>query len=211
MAPALICASVEVALNRTLRLDPLVLADLGKMRGTVIALTVEVFQWDFFIEVLDDGVRVAPTNAVAVAVHLRGTPIALGRIAAHYLGEQPGLPAGMQVEGDLEALSRFIRLLVRVGLTPEELVAKALGDGPAQRVVGGLRGLLGFGLKSSKTIVSNASEYLREERYALARKVDAEAWADAVDALRDATERLDARIARLERARKTAAEQEVKA
>lgn len=199
MAPALICASVEVALNRTLRLDAVVLADLGKLRGAVLALTVEVFDWDFFIEVLEDGVRVAPTAPTAAVVHLRGTPLALGRIAAHYLGEHPGLPAGMQVEGDLEVLSRFIRLLVRVGLTPEELVAKALGNGPAQRLVGGLRGLLGFGLKSGKTVVSNTAEYLREERYALARKVDAEDWADAVDSLRDATERLEARIARLER------------
>lgn len=201
MTPALICASVEVALNRTLRLEPEVLADLARLERRVLALHVEVFEWDFFVEVIADGVRVLPEFDARPDVRVRGTPLALARIAAHYARSEPGLPAGMQVEGDVELLARFAQLLVRVGLTPEELVARALGNGPAQRLVGGLRSLFGWGSASAKTLVGNTAEYLREETYDLARKVDVEEWADAVDTLRDDAERLEARLKLLEKGR----------
>ena len=36
MAPALLCATLEVALNRTLRLEPEVLDDLSRLDGSVL-------------------------------------------------------------------------------------------------------------------------------------------------------------------------------
>ena len=198
MTPALICASVEVALNRTLRLEPEILDDLARLKGRLLLVHIDVLGWDLFIEIIEDGVRVLNTLNQKPDVRLSGTPIALSRVAMHYARGQSGLPTGMQVEGDTELLTRFAQLLKRAGVNPEELLAGVLGDAPAQRLVGGLKSLFGWSGSTAKTLASNTSEYLREETFDLAKKPDADAWADAIDTLRDDAERLEARIKKLE-------------
>lgn len=198
-APALICATVEVALNRTLRLEPEVLADFARLQGKVLALTVDGPDWSFYVECLADGVRVAAEAPKPPDVTLRGGAILLSRLAAQFARGETTLPAGIEVQGDAELLHRFARLLARIGFDPAEVVARYVGEGAAQRLVGGLRSLLGWGRKSAGTLSLDTAEYLREETRDLARRVDAEEWMDAVDTLRDDTDRLEARLLRLER------------
>ncbi|MDP3859563.1 MAG: SCP2 sterol-binding domain-containing protein [Stagnimonas sp.] len=197
-APALICATVEVALNRTLRLEPEVLADFARLRGKLLGLRVDGLEWSFFIECLADGVRVAPEAERAADVQLGGGAIALSRLLAQVAGGATTLPPGVELQGDAELLHRFTGLLARIGFDPAEVVARYLGDGAAQRLVGGLRGLLGWGRRSADTLSLDTAEYLREESRDLARRIDAEEWMDAVDVLREGTDRLEARLRRLE-------------
>lgn len=199
-APALICATVEVALNRTLRLEPEVLSDFARLQGKVLALTVEGPDWSFYVECLADGVRVAAEAPTAPDVQLRGGAVVLSRLAAQFARGQTALLPGVEVQGDAELLHRFAALLARIGFDPAELLARQVGDGAAQRLVGGLRALLGWGRQSAETLSLDTAEYLREETRDLARRVDAEEWMDAVDALREGVDRLEARIRQLERA-----------
>lgn len=198
MTPALICAAVEVALNRTLRLEPEVLTDFAKLDGKVLALTVDGLAWDFFIECIPTGVRVLPAFERKADAHLQGGAIGYAQLLQGFKSGDTHLPPGVSIDGDAELLQRFIRLLARIGFDPAELLARLTGDGMAQRLVGGFQGLLGWGGKSAKTMALNTAEYLREETYDLARKTDAEEWSQHIDTLRDDTERLEARVRRLE-------------
>lgn len=200
-APALICATVEVALNRTLRLEPEVLADFARLQGKVLTLTVEGPDWSFHVECLADGVRVAAESPKPPDVELRGGAILLSRLAAQFARGETTLPPGVEVQGDAELLHRFVRLLARIGFDPAEVIARYVGDGAAQRLVGGLRSVFGWGRKSADTLTLDTAEYLREETRDLARRVDAEEWMDAVDTLREGSDRLEARIRELERRR----------
>lgn len=197
--PAIVCATVEVALNRTLRLEPEVLADLSPLAGRVLGLSIDGLDWNFFVELTPDGTRVLPSFERAADVHLRGSPLTLGRLAAQIARGDTTLPQGVQIDGDPELLNRFRSLLLRVGFDPEELVAKVVGGGAAYRLVGGLKTLLGWGRNTASTLSLDTAEYLREETRDLARKIDADEWMDAVDSLRDGVDRLDARLKNLER------------
>ena len=199
MTPNLICAAVEVALNRTLRLEPEVLEDFAKLDGRVLAFTVDGLEWDFFIECIATGVRVLPSFERKADAHVRGGAIGYAQLARQFKTGDTHLPPGVTVDGDAELLHRFTKLLARIGFEPAELIARFTGDGVAQRLVGGLQGLFGWGSKSAKTMTLNASEYLREETYDLARKIDAEEWGAGVETLRDDVARLDARLKRLEK------------
>jgi ubiquinone biosynthesis protein UbiJ len=199
MTPALACAAVEVALNRTLALEPEVLADFAALQGQVLAVTVEGFDWDFFLECSPTGVRVLPSFERRADVHLRGGAIGFSQLASQWRRGETALPAGMTVQGDAELLHRFAGLLRRVGFDPAELVARFTGDGAAERLIGGLRQLLGWGQSAASRFTHNASEYLREETRDLARKADVDDWAMAVETLRDDVARLEARLKRLER------------
>lgn len=200
MTPNLICAAVEVALNRLLRLEPEVLEDFGRLEGKVLALTVDGLEWDFFIECIPSGVRVLSHFERRADVHLHGGAIGYTQLARQLKTGTTALPPGVHIEGDAELLHRFTQLLARIGFEPAELIARFTGEGAAQRLVGGLQSFFGWGQRSAKTMTLNTAEYLREETYDLARKSDAEYWSSEVETLRDDVARLEARLKRLERA-----------
>ncbi len=199
MTPASICATVEVALNRTLRLEPEVLADFAKLDGKVLALTVDGLNWDFYIECIATGVRVLPSFERRADVHLQGSAIGYAQLLRQFNSGDSKLPPGMRVDGDAELLHQFTRLLARIGFEPAELIAKFTGDGAAQRLVSGLQSFFNWGQQTTKTLTLNTAEYLREETYDLARKVDVDDWSSAIETLRDDVARLEARLKRLER------------
>lgn len=201
MTPALACAAAEVALNRYLGLEPSALEQCAALSGRTLALHAEDLGWTFVLEPHAGGVRVAAEAAREPDVSLRAPTLRLLRLAlrAGAADDAGGLPAGLQVDGDTELLRRFNAILARVGFDPEELVARVVGDGAAHRLVGGLRGVLGWGRQAAQKLSLDTAEYLTEETEDLARGADVADWMDGVDTLRDAVERLEARLALLER------------
>jgi len=197
-APALVCATVEVALNRYLRLERSVVADCATMAGKSIALEAADLGWMFVIEPIATGVRVSNIAEDEPDVLVSAPTLRLARLGLNQLTRREGLPTGIEVVGDIELLNRFGGLLSRVGFDPEELVAKVVGDGAAHRLVGGLKGLFGFGRSAADKLSRDTAEYLTEESEDLARAADVEEWMDAVDGLREGVDRLEARLARLE-------------
>ncbi|MGQ3056967.1 MAG: ubiquinone biosynthesis accessory factor UbiJ [Nevskia sp.] len=197
-APALVCATVEVALNRYLRLERSVVADCAAMAGKSIALEAADLGWMFVIEPIATGVRVSNVAEEEPDVLVSAPTLRLARLGLNQLTRREGLPTGVDVVGDIELLNRFGGLLSRVGFDPEELVAKVVGDGAAHRLVGGLKGLFGFGRSAADRLSRDTAEYLTEESEDLARAADVEEWMDAVDGLREGVDRLEARLARLE-------------
>jgi len=196
--PALLCATLEVALNRTLRLEPAVAADCGRLAGRVIALDVDGPGWSFNIEFAEGGVRVFDQLDAEPDVRVAGGLSALLRLAWQVTQGESGVPQGLRVDGDTELLTRFNQLLARAGFDPEELAAKLVGDTAAHRLNQGLQKLFGWGRQTAATLGLDTAEYLREETRDLARAADVEDWMHAIDQLREDTDRLEARLRRLE-------------
>jgi ubiquinone biosynthesis protein UbiJ len=202
-APSLACATLEVALNRYLRLERSALEECAALDGRSIALHLADLGWTFVVEPHAGGVRVAPDAVVEPDVRLSAPSLRLLRLAlgnmAGVAGGNAGLPSGLEVEGDTELLRRFTALLARVGFDPEELAARVMGDGAAHRVVGGLRELFGWGRHAGQRLGQDAVEYLSHETGDLATPPQVEEWMQAVDTLREGADRLEARLALLER------------
>jgi ubiquinone biosynthesis protein UbiJ len=197
-APSLLCAGMEIALNRFLALEADVLAECGTLTGRAIRLSIDPPPLgDFFIEFHGGGVRVSGTRESEADVALIGSLPLVARLGWQASHGESGLPQGLTVEGDTELLTRFNRMLARVGFDPEEFGAKLVGDAAAHRIRQGLGGLLAFGRDTARTLGLDTAEYLREETKDLARGVDVEEWMNEVDGLRDAVERFEARLARL--------------
>lgn len=197
-APALLCATLEVALNRLLRLEPSVLAECASLHGRCIALDIDGLGWTFFLEFVPSGVAVLEHRAVAPDVRVRGGLATLMRLVWRVTHGESGLPQGLHVEGETELLIRFNRMLARVGFDPEEFAATFLGDASAHRLVQGLEQVLQWTRRTASTLGLDTAEYLREETRDLARAVDVEDWMNAVDDLREAVDRFEARLQRLE-------------
>lgn len=197
-APALLCAALEVALNRYLALDAEALQDCARLQGRTIALAAEMPSWRFCVQFMPSGVRVHSDAETPADVSVSGRATTLLRLAWQVGQGESGIPQGLQITGDTELLQRFNRTLARVGFDPEEALASVLGDAAAHRVSEGLKTLLGWGRRSASTLALDTAEYLREETGDLARAADVADWMDAVDRLREAVDRIDARLTRIQ-------------
>ncbi|MFT4045784.1 MAG: SCP2 sterol-binding domain-containing protein [Solimonas sp.] len=199
-APTMLGAALEVALNRYLGLEPSALAECAALNGRGIALAVDTPAWTFVIEFHRGGVRVLDADSVEPDVTVRGSLPTLMRLAWSVSRKEAGggIPQGLTVDGDVELLQRFNRLLATVGFDPEEFAARFVGDAVAHRLNQGLQTLFGWGRRSADTLALDTAEYLREETRDLARAADVADWTDGVEALRDGVERLEARLRYLE-------------
>ncbi len=196
-APALLCATLEVALNRYLGLEPAVLGECESLSGRAIELASTMPPWSLYIEFHRGGVRVL-SERDAGDVSVSGTPGQLLRLLGSVAQGRSGLPEGLRIDGDVELLRRFNRMLARVGFDPEEIASQWLGDAPAHRLLGTVRSVLGWGRRTADTLALDTAEYLREETRDLARGADVDEWMDDVDRLRDDVARFEARLQRLE-------------
>ena len=195
-APPLLCAALEIALNRYLALEPEVAAQVGRLQGRVIALHALGPDWEFYLCPRAGGVTVLDTEPAKPDVRISAKPAALLRRA--FGGA--GVPS-VQVEGDADLLQRFSELIAGVGFDSEEWLARFVGGGAAHRIDQTLRDLVGWGRRSAGTLALDTAEYLREETRDLAHREDVAKWSEGVDAARKRGEQLAARLDRLERRR----------
>ena len=202
--PPLLCAALEIALNRLLRLEPAALEQCVRLQGRALALEASDLGWRLTIEPTDSGVRVLGADDAPPADVIARAPSArLLTLALQMTADGGALPPGLEIVGDTELLLRFTRILSDVGFDPEEWAARLVGDVAAHRLVERARSLLGWGRRSADALSYSTAEYLREETEDLARASDVEAWSNDVDRLRDGVDRLDARLRRLEASRQT--------
>ena len=132
-----------------------------------------------------------------------GPPGALLRLvtARH---DRPLGAGSLQVRGDAEVAAGFRELLVLARPDPEEEAARIIGDLPAHRL-GNLARQTGLWLRrAGRTFGENLAEYLQEESRDIVAKPQVEEFVRAVDELREAADRAQARLDRLERRRATA-------
>lgn len=198
MTSPLLCAALEIALNRYLRLEPGVLEECARLRGRGIEVSLTAPSLSFLIEFIDGGVRVMPPTASEAQVRVRGSATQFLRFLRRLVAGEEGLPVGLDVEGDAELLQRFRAMLERVGFDAEEWLAPIFGGAAAHRLVGGLQRMLGWTRGSGERLAANTAEYLREETYDLARKADVEDWSADVEDMRESVDRLEARLRLLE-------------
>ncbi len=146
---------------------------------------------------LDESGRVAADPAAEPELTVRLTHFLLPRLL---LGDEA---AFRQVEtvGDIE-LAREVDFLFRhLRWEVEEDLARVFGDIAGRRMAAGGRALARFPLQAADALARMAADYLREEAPALARREGVSAFVAEVDRLRDDVERLEKRLARLEKDR----------
>jgi ubiquinone biosynthesis protein UbiJ len=195
---------LESVLNRNVAESRRAQALVRQLDGRVMSLTVEGTPLAFFFRA--DGGRLAITSRHdgTTDASLSGTPIALLALAGPR-AEGALRKGGVRIEGDAEVAQKFRDLLEEAQPDFEEELARVLGDVAARRVANVARGLIDWGRKAAGSFSGSAVEYLQEEGRDVPTRVEVDEFLEGVDRLRDDTERMEARLARLEAARRAAA------
>ncbi len=195
LARAVISASAAGFLNHLLEAAPWARERLAPFAGRSWRVTLAPLP-DLTFVVLDTGLldaSDAPEPHLVVAL----TPAALPALARR----DETLLREMTFTGDAELAAALQYLARHLEWDMEEDLARVVGDVAAHRIAGGARDFMAWQKEAALRLGQNFAEYLTEEAGVIATPADVSAFARAVDDLRDAVERLEKRIAHLERSK----------
>jgi ubiquinone biosynthesis accessory factor UbiJ len=191
---------LESALNRNIAASSAARALCRRLEGKVLALHLEGLAASVYFKAHDERMSLDTVHDGTPSATLSGTPLALLRLA----GPTPEavLRSGsVHIAGDAEAVQAFSELLRAAKPDLEEELSRVVGDVAAHQIGVAARSAVGFARRAADTFAQNVAEYLQEEGRDLPSRTEAEEFVAGVDALRDATDRLEARVALAEKLR----------
>ena len=204
--PAILAAGLQGSLNSVLALDPESAARLERIEGRVLMLRLEGVGIELFFTAKQRHFEVSLENPQATEddpdpdTTVIGTPAALFSMAAEEAGGGWGGPGSkVTILGDAALARDFERLFSRLDPDFEGLLSGMVGDVAGHQVVSGLK-------QASRQVRETlgeagvvAGEVFRDGLRGgasgpLIGEKEARQFSDGVDELRDAVERLEARI-----------------
>ena len=179
------------AFNHLLAAEPWARARLAPFAGETIELRGPPFPPLHFV-ILPGGTLEAGGGEPALTITL--TPEALLSLARgpEHFARALEVAGDPRLAAEVTALARHLRWDV------EEDLSKLFGDVAAHRIAGAARGLARWHADAARRLVESLADYAVDEKRMLMARGEVDDFAGAVARLRDAVERLEKRIERLE-------------
>jgi ubiquinone biosynthesis protein UbiJ len=166
---------------------------LGQFAGRTAEFHVGPFDAAFTVQTTGE-VLPAVTGATN-DLEVRLSPFLLPRLAAR---DETAF-RDVQMTGDAEFAAEIAFLARNLKWDVAEDLSKVMGDAAAHRAVGAATAAAEWGKDAAGRLAAAAAEYFTEESPLIASRVKVAGFVDEVSLLRDAVERLEKRIERLER------------
>lgn len=197
--PALLAGLLEAGINRVLALDAGSTARLERLEGKLLQLDLEGIGISLFFTFGFGAVRVGLRGERAPDAVVNGSPAALFAMVAPQEISDWGLPgSGVRIQGDAN-LARDLGKLFQ-GLNPEweSHLAGMFGDTLGHQLAAGMRDGAQALRQAARDTADMAVTFFRDESGLLVTVEDMREFTGAVDRLRDAVDRLEARVKRLQ-------------
>ncbi|WP_188150017.1 ubiquinone biosynthesis accessory factor UbiJ [Teredinibacter waterburyi] len=190
-----LAAVLEKIVNTALTYDPATKVGLQKLENHVLAVQITEPQLKLYFVVLADQLDVMAHCETPVATLLQGSLQDLIKLAS-----QPSTSlanSGVRVEGQIGLLSEYQQVLSQLDIDWEDALASRLGDLPAHQIAQALRAATNWIKPRSRKAASFTADFLTEELRVLPHKLEVDQYVQQVDQLREASDRLEARLQRL--------------
>jgi ubiquinone biosynthesis accessory factor UbiJ len=181
------------ALNHLLESEPWARERLVSFSGEVLELRAPPLPALRFAVAADGRLLPAAAEAPASLTITAGS----GALAAAMQGEEQLLRA-VEVAGNASLAGEVMFLFRHLRWDVEEEMAKFVGDVAAHRLAGFARGIAAWHADAARRIGESLLEYATEEKRVLVKRGELEEVAASHARLRDALERLEKRIDRLQ-------------
>jgi ubiquinone biosynthesis protein UbiJ len=189
----------ETMLNRRIAASSRARRLLAELAGRSMELRFTATPFRVRLAADAEALSLRPAGDEPADAAIEGTPLSFLRVATGDAAKSIRA-GGMDVKGDAEIAEGFRRLLDAARPDLEEELSRVTGDAAAHYLAGFARDALAFGRRAGDTLARNAAEYLTEESRDLPVRLEVEEFLEDVDRLREAVDRLDARVAALMRA-----------
>ncbi len=196
MINATLLTLAEESLNRILARDPVTLSRLGELAGREIRVECSSPDWHLYLLPHNQGIDLLAESAGEADACLRGSALNLMRLPM--AGNQVLFGHGVTIEGDSGLVHRLQQILADSQIDWEAWLADLIGDTAAHPLANLLRSA-GHQLRyGNSSLIHSLEEYLHEEARLLPTQVEIDIWQEGVEELREAADRLEARIVRQE-------------
>jgi ubiquinone biosynthesis accessory factor UbiJ len=192
--------TIERLLNHYLQLDAGTMQRMAQLDGRCIGIEFRGTGIRFYIQPGHEGVHVAG-QAEQVDTMLHGTPLAMARLGFGNNGSKALFSGDVTITGDVETGQSFKAIIDDIDIDWEEQLSQLTGDVIAHQAGNAFR-KLGTALhKGGATLQQDLAEYLKEEVRVVPARIEVENLAAGINRTRTDTDRLEARIRRLQSAR----------
>lgn len=193
--------ALEGALNRAVALDPDTHTRLQSLEGRRVVMHMQGPELALSVHVEDGRLRVGPppeTETDGPTLRVKATPGSL--LAMALRRDEDGIaPGQVEIAGDA-GLARQIEKLARAYAPDvEEAFAQRFGDVLGVPMARAMHRGLARARRGGRHAVEDVADWLREESRLAIAPEEMDDFLDDVDALRERTERLEARLSRLAR------------
>jgi ubiquinone biosynthesis protein UbiJ len=179
------------ALNHLLEADPWARARLAPFAGETVEVRSPPFPSLRFV-ILPGGTVEAGGADPALTVTLKPEALfSLARGPEHFA-------RALEVSGDARLASEILALAQHLRWDVEEDLSRLFGDVAAHRMAEAGRAFGAWQAQAARRLVESLADYAVDEKRVLMARQEVESFAQAVARLRDAVERLEKRVRRLE-------------
>jgi ubiquinone biosynthesis accessory factor UbiJ len=190
--------ALETALNHAVSLDPDTQAKLAALEGRSVHMHLRGVELALAVSVEQQRLKVGPAPE-ASDLRVAATPGSLLSMLLRRGGDMA--PGKVEIAGDAELARRLEKLASGFAPDFEEAFARTFGDVLGVPLAKAVRSGLTHARETATHLSQDGAAWLRDEARMALAPGEVEGFLDDVDALRERTERLEARLARLERQR----------
>jgi ubiquinone biosynthesis protein UbiJ len=185
----------EAALNRGIEASSTARTALARVAGRKLVVEMLDTRLSVTVTGAENQLLLHGEGSEEADARIKGTLFSLFSMILGHEGEQR--VGHVTIEGDAEVAQQFRDLLKLAVPDLEEELARRLGDVPAHHIGRATRTAFDWGRKAIATFGENMAEFLQEENRTVVPKVELEEFAGEVDKLREALDRLEARVQKL--------------
>lgn len=195
---------LQAALNRALALDPDTRSQLRRLDGRALSVEFRNTPLALRLAVNGEALEVGPAFAGDSALRVAATPGSLVAMLLRQGDDAVLAPGKVEIAGDAELARRLEKIAGGYRPDFEEAFTRVFGDVLGVKIAQGFAAGLRYARERGEALVRDGADYLREESRDLVAPGEMDEFLDDVDALRERSERLEARVARLAAAGKRA-------
>lgn len=189
---------LQIAINRFLAMDPESDRQLARFENKVIEIQLQPPGISVYMILGAGGLDLLDELDGEPDTRMIGSPLQLGLMGLRDTGTRALFSGDVTIEGDIQLGQEFQRFLKQIDVDLEEPVAQVFGDVIAHQLGETTRNLAAWSRESLASFEANLSEYLREETHTLPGSFEVDHFNRDVDTLRLDTDRLEARVKRLQ-------------
>ena len=189
--------ALETALNHALSLDPETQAKLSSLQSRSVQLHLQGMELALAVTVEGNRLKVGPAPERS-DLRVAATPGSLLSMLFRRQGEGMA-PGKVDIAGDAELARRLEKLASGFAPDFEQAFARSFGDVIGVPLAKAVREGLAHARETASHLAQDGAAWLRDETQVAVAPGEVESFLDDVDALRERTERLEARLARFER------------
>lgn len=196
--------ALQRVLNQMLALDISTRDRVARLDGHAVSVTFDGTALAMRIRVRGDRLEVGPMVDDAARgddLNVAMSPGSLLALMAARLSDQPLPPGRVRISGDAGLARELEQLMGRFRPDTDELFARLVGDVPGHQLARGFAAAVRWSREGARSLGEDLVMHLRDERRDVVAGAEVGDFCDEVDDLRERTDRLLARVARLQAGR----------